>query len=300
MIVVTGATGTLGSLVVHRLLERVPPHKLGVSVRGVESAAALADAGVRVRAGDFTRPETLLHAFEGADQVLVVSAAIRGPGALAANNAAIDAARAVGVERILYTSHQAASRSALFPPHRVHAETEQHLAGTGLPHTALRNGFYASTLAVNIGDAIDTGVIAAPADGPVSWTAHVDLAEAAAVALTQEHAPGSPLDGATPPLTAPELLDLEQVASILSDITGRSIRRVVVDDEEWKAAAVARGLPPMVADFSLGMCLAARAGEYAVSDPTLESLLGRPATPARATLEGIVAAASRPAAGLGD
>ena len=66
---------------------------------------------------------------------------------------------------------------------------------------------------------------------------------------------------------------------------------MIVDDEEWKAAAIQRGLPPMVADFSLGMYLAARAGEYAVSDPTLERLLGRAATPARVTLERIVTAA---------
>ncbi|QJU52667.1 NAD(P)H-binding protein [Herbiconiux sp. KACC 21604] len=287
MIVITGANGTLGSLIVQRALERLPAGELGVSVRDTSKAAAFEAAGVRVRAGDFTDPASLHHAFEGADQVLVVSAAIRGPGALAANNAAIDAAREAGARRVLYTSHQGASPSALFPPHRVHAATELHLAEPGLPFTALRNGFYASTLAVAIGDALATGVIAAPADGPVSWTAHADLAEVAALALADEGV----LDGVTPPLTAPELLDLEQVARILSDITGRTIARVVVDDEEWKAAAIARGLAPLVADFSLGMYLAARAGEYAVSDPTLECLLGRPATPARATLDRIVAAA---------
>ncbi len=85
---------------------------------------------------------------------------------------------------------------------------------------------------------------------------------------------------------------IEQVAGILSDMTGRTISRVVMDDEEWKEAAIARGLPPMVADFSLGMYLAARAGEYAVIDPTLELLLGRSTTPARVTLERIVAAAN--------
>jgi len=286
MIVITGANGTLGSQIVQHLLHRIPADQIGVSVRDTGNAADLSAAGVRVREGDFTDPEKMRHAFEGADQVLVVSAAIRGPGALAANNAAIDAARDVGVRRVLYTSHQAASPTALFPPHTVHAMSEQHLAQTGQAYTALRNGFYASTLAVNIGDALDTGVIVAPADGPVSWTAHADLAEIAAIALSQEGA----LDGVSPPLAAPEMLDLEQVAGILSDITGRTITRVVVDDDEWKAAAIARGLPPMVADFSLGMYLAARAGEYAVSDTTLERILGRPATPARTTLERIAVA----------
>ena len=126
----------------------------------------------------------------------------------------------------------------------------------------------------------------APADGPVSWTAHVDLAEAAAIALTEDGA----LDGITPALTASEALDLEAVAGILTDITGRTITRVVVDDDEWRAAAIERGMPAAAADFTLGMYRAARRGEFAVTDPTLEALIGHRPTPARSVLEAIVAA----------
>lgn len=286
MIVVTGATGQLGSQIVDRLLDRLPPDAVGVSVRDVDRAAGLAERGVRVRAGDFTDPATLGHAFEGADKVLVVSAAIRGPGALVANRAAIDAARAVGAKRILYTSHQAASRDSLFAAQPTHAVTEEHLAGLGVPFTALRNGFYASTLSFSIGTALETGRLVAPADGPVSWTAHADLAEAAAVALTEEGL----LDGITPALTAAEALDLEAVAGILADITGRTVTRVVVGDEEWKAEAVAGGMPAAAADFTLGLYRAARRGEFAVTDPTLQTLIGRRPTSARSVLEAIVAA----------
>lgn len=199
MLIVTGATGHLGSLIVDRLLERVPTGRIGVSVRDVSKAAELAERGVRVRAGDFTEPDSLKHAFEGAERVLVVSAAIRGGGASTANNAAIDAAREAGAQHILYTSHQAASPLSLFPPQKVHAATEEHLKQQGVPYTALRNGFYASTLGYYIGAALKTGTLAVPQDGPVSWTAHEDLAEAAAFALTEDGG----LEGVTPPLTAP-------------------------------------------------------------------------------------------------
>ncbi|MEU4531933.1 NAD(P)H-binding protein [Micromonospora ureilytica] len=285
MIVVTGATGNLGSQIVDRLLDRLPPAAVGVSVRDVDRAANLADRGVRVRAGDFTDPATLKHAFEGADKVLIVSAAIRGPGALVANRAAIDAAHAAGAKRILYTSHQAASRDSLFAAQPTHAATEEHLAGLGVPFTALRNGFYASTLSFSIGRALETGQLVAPADGPVSWTAHADLAEAAAIALTEEGL----LDGITPALTAAEALDLEAVAGILTDITGRAVTRVVVGDEDWKATAVAQGMPAAAADFTLGLYRAARRGEFAVTDPTLSTLIGRRPTSARSVLEAIVA-----------
>lgn len=288
MLVVTGATGHLGSRVVEQLLDRVPAAEVAVSVRDVAAASALAGRGVRVRAGDFTDPPSLRHAFEGAERVLVVSAAIRGGGAVAANTAALDAARAAGASRVLYTSHQAASRTSLFAAQPAHAATEEHLAGLGVPFTALRNGFYASALAFPLGDALRTGRLEAPADGPVSWTAHADLAEAAATALVDDGV----LDGVTPPLTASEAVDLEGVAALLSDVTGRDVTRVVVDDDAWAAAAVGRGMPAAAADFALGMYRAARRGEFAVTDPALERLLGRPPVPVRAVLEELVAASS--------
>ncbi|WP_430502165.1 NAD(P)H-binding protein [Micromonospora trifolii] len=285
MIVVTGATGQLGSQIVERLLDRLPPDAVGVSVRDVDRAAGLAGRGVRVRPADFTDPATLGHAFEGADKVLIVSAAIRGPGAFVANRAAIDAARAAGANRVLYTSHQAASRDSLFAAQPTHAATEEHLAGLGVPFTALRNGFYASALSFSIGAALETGQLVAPADGPVSWTAHADLAEAAAVALTEDGV----LDGVTAPLTASEMLDLEAVAALLSDITGRTVERVVAEDDEWRAAAIERGMPAAAADFTLGMYRAAREKEFAVTDPTLETVIGRRPVPVRTALEAIVA-----------
>ncbi|MGC0334345.1 NAD(P)H dehydrogenase (quinone) [Streptomyces sp. SAI-170] len=284
MLIVTGATGRLGGLIVNRLLERIPAERIGVSVRDVSNAADLAERGVRVRAGDFTEPGSLKHAFEGAERVLVVSAAIRGGGASAANSAAIDAAREAGARRIVYTSHQAASPTSLFPPQRVHAATEEHLEQQGVPYTALRNGFYASALSHYLGPALESGTLAVPQDGLVSWTAHEDLAEAAAVALTEDGA----LEGITPPLTAPRTLDFADVADIISRITGRTVTRVVMDDDEWTAAAVAAGMPRPAAEFTLTMFAASRRGEFNVTDPALEAIIGRPAKTVHEVLEAVV------------
>lgn len=284
MYVVTGATGTLGSQIVDRLLERVPAGDIGVSVRDVEKAAALADRGVRVRAGDFTDPATLEHAFEGADKVLVISAAIRGPGAVEANLAAIGAAAASGAQKILYTSHQAASMDSLFAPQITHARTEAHLAQQSVPFTALRNGFYASTLGLFLGSALEAGRLIAPEDGPVSWTAHADLAEAAAIALVGDGV----RDGITAPLTASGAFDFADVAAMLGDITGRAVERVTVGDDEWKSTAIDAGMPPAAADFTLGMFRAARRGEFAVTDPVLENLIGHRPISVRSVLEEFV------------
>lgn len=287
MIVVTGATGKLGSRIVERLLERVPAEGVGVSVREPAKAADLAGRGVRVRAGDFTEPAGLAQAFEGVERALVVSASIRGTdAAFAANKAAIDAALAAGARRILYTSHQAAAKDSLFAAMATHALTEEYLAERGVPFTALRNGFYASAIGFSLGGARETGRLAAPADGPVSWTWHDDLAEVAAAALAEDGL----LDGVTPPLTAPEALDFEAVAGLLSDALGRPVTRVVVGDDEWRDAAVSRGVPAAAAEFMLGQFRAARRGEFAATDPTLEKVIGRPATPVRSVLDGLLQA----------
>jgi NAD(P)H dehydrogenase (quinone) len=285
MIVVTGATGQLGAQIVAALLDRVPADQIGVSVRDPGRAAGLAERGVRVRAGDFHQPDSLANAFAGASQVLVVSASELGQTAIESNTTAIDAARAAGAERVLYTSHQGVADDSLFAPMPVHAAGERHLAASGQPFTALRNGFYASTVPFLIGQALSTGEIVAPADGPVSWTTHGDLAEAAAAILAE---PGR-LDGATPPLTGPAALDLDDVAAILTRLTGRTIRRTVADDDEWAAALTGHGVPEPQATMMLGMFRAARRGEFAAVSPVLAELVGRPATPLSSYLESVVA-----------
>lgn len=279
MIVITGGTGKLGSLIVEELLRRVPAEQIGVSVREPGRAEGLAGRGVRVRRGDFADPESLAHAFEGASQVLVVSTDETGETAVSRHAAAIDAARDAGAKRVLYTSHQAAAEDSLFAPMPDHAATERHLAAGVF--TALRNGFYASTVPLLVGPARETGELVAPADGPVSWTARADLAEAAAVVLAGE----GRFEGVTPPLTAPVAHDLSDVADMLSDRWGRPIRRVVAEDDEWVAGLVGHGVPEGRATLLLGMFRAARRGEFAATGPDLEDLIGRPATPLRTLFE---------------
>ncbi len=284
MIIVTGANGKLGREIAKRLLDRVPAAQIGVSVRDPEQARGLEERGIRVRRGDFADAASLAYAFEGASQVLIVSAGATGETAVRLNRTAVEAAKAVGVRRILYTSHMGANPSSPFPPMPTHAATEAALRESGVAFTALRNGFYAATALMLLGDAPKTGELTAPEDGPVAWTAHADLAEAAVIALTEES-----LDGITPNLTVSEAMDMAGVAAVASELTGRPIRRVVVPDGEYRAGLVARGVPAPAADMLLGLFLAARQGEFARVDPTLARLIGRPPTTVRDMLKGAIA-----------
>ncbi|MFE9427554.1 NAD(P)H-binding protein [Kitasatospora sp. NPDC006697] len=271
MIIVTGATGLLGRQTVERLLTRVPAEQVGVSVRDPQKARALADRGVRVRQGSFTDPAGLAHALEGASQVLLVSVDRMGEACVAQHRNAIGAAVAAGARRIVYTSQMGADPASHFQACRDHAATEDLLRACGVPFTALRNGFYASSAAHFLQQALASGQLALPADGPFAWTAHADLAEAAAAVLAGEVR----FDGPTPPLTAGPAYDFADLAELAAGVTGRAMSRSVLSDEEFQAQLVAHGTPAELAAQLGGIFAAARAGEFATVDPALAALLGR-------------------------
>jgi NAD(P)H dehydrogenase (quinone) len=284
MIVVTGASGQLGRAVIEGLLSRLPADRIVVSVRDPEKATALAETGVHVRAGDFAKPDGLATAFAGAEQVLVISVDHLGEPARRLHHAAIKAARAAGTRRVLYTSHMGARSDSPFAPAFDHAATEAFLAEAGMPFTSLRHGFYAESALHLIGRGIEASEIRAPEDGPVSWTARADLAEADAIVLAEE----GRLDGITPPLTAPEAFTMADLAAIASELTGREVKRVTMSDDEWRDATVAQGTPTPMADMLLGMYRAARRGDFAAINPTLGTLLGRCPQTMRDVLAGIL------------
>lgn len=283
MIIVTGANGQLGRAITERLRARVPAAQIGVSVRDPEQARALEERGIRVRRGDFDDAASLAHAFEGASQVLIVSGAATGETAVRQHRTAIAMAKAAGVRRILYTSHMGANPASPFPPMPDHAATEAVLRDSGVAFTALHNGFYAASAAMLLGTALETGELSLPEDGPVAWTAHADLAEVAAIALTEEG-----LDGVTPALTGAEAVDMAGVAAVASELTGSPIRRVVVSDAAYRAGLIAHGLPEPVADVLLGLFVVSRQGAFAPPDPTLTRLIGRPPIPLRDALRAAI------------
>ncbi|AGL15784.1 NmrA family NAD(P)-binding protein [Actinoplanes sp. N902-109] len=284
MIVITGATGALNGATADHLLDRLPAGEVAVAVRDVGKARRFADRGVEVRHGDYADPASLPAAFAGADQLLLVSSSDPAGDHVALHRAAIEAAVEAKVGRVLYTSHQGAAAESQFGPGRTHHATEQLLAASGLAWTSLRNGFYAHSLAWLAGPWQETGRISVPGDGPVSWTAREDAAEAAAVIIASDGAYDGPVT-----LTAAAAPTFAEIAGIASELTGRTVSSAVIDPEQWVAAQLAAGQPEFVARFTLGFYEAARNGFFAGVDPLLTELLGREPRSVRDVL-------SRPAA----
>jgi NAD(P)H dehydrogenase (quinone) len=267
MIVITGATGALNGAVVDHLLTTADADQIAVVARDVSKASRF---GVEVRHGDYADPASLPAAFDDADQLLLVSANDPGADAVSLHRAAIDAAVAAGVGRILYTSHQGAGLDSPFRPARHHAATEQLLADSGVPWTSLRNGFYAHTMPWLLGRWRETGTFSVPVDGPVSWTSREDAAEAAAVILASNGRYDGPVT-----LASTESPTFQDVAAIAGDLIAGTVERTVIGADAWLAGQVAQGTDEAMARFTLGIFEAAGEGRFANDDPTLRDILGR-------------------------
>ena len=203
--------------------------------------------------------------------MLIVSGNTLGEEGVRQHGNAIQAAKEAGAKRILYTSHQAASPSSAVAFARDHAATEALLQSADVPFVSLRNGFYAESALYQLGGMKESGLLALPEDGPVSWTARADLAAAAVAALTDTGL----FDGITPPLTASQALAFADVANLASEILQRPIRRVIVGEQEYRDAKLMLGYPARMVELLSSLFAATRALEFNVVDPTLERILKR-------------------------
>ena len=157
MIVVTGASGKLGGLVVRRLLKSVPAEKIVAAVRSPEKASGLKALGVQIREGDYAKPATLASAFEGAEKLLLISSNEMGQR-VAQHQAVIDAAVAAKVKLLVYTSLLKADTTSLSLAAE-HLATEKAIRSSGLPFVILRNGWYLENHTEALAPALQHGVI---------------------------------------------------------------------------------------------------------------------------------------------
>jgi NAD(P)H dehydrogenase (quinone) len=272
-LVVTGATGRLGRLVVEALLERgVAPSEIVATGRDIQKIKDLADRGVTVRRADFDDPDGLAAAFAGGDKLLLVSTSTVGQR-LAGHRAAIDAARAAGVSLVAYTSITRADTSGIKLAVE-HRETEQYLRDSGVPFTFLRNSWYLENYTSGISGYLEQGSVAGSAgDGRVSAATLADYAAAsAAVLATEGHA------GAVYELGGDEAFTLAELAARLSAASGREITYTDMPAQQFAELLTAVGLPKdyagILADADQGL----GRGELFTDSGDLSRLIGRPTT----------------------
>ena len=273
MIVVTGATGHLGRLVVERLLEKLPPKDIAVAVRSPEKAKDLAARGVQVRAADYAKPETLGQALAGADKVLLISSSEVGRRA-AQHAAVIAAAKKAGVKLLVYTSVLRADTSKLGLAAE-HKATEEAIRAAGIPYVFLRNGWYVENYTENLGPALQHGAILGCAkDGRVAAATRADYAAAAAAVLT-----GSGHENKTYELAGDAPFTMAELAAEVSRQAGKTVVYKDLPKEQYKGTLASFGLPEPVAELYADSDVGLSQGELDDRTGDLRRLIGRPTTP---------------------
>lgn len=282
-LVVTGASGQLGRLVLAELRARAPKAKLVGLVRNPAKAADLAAQGVELRVADYENPASLLAALHGADKLLLISSSEIGRR-LPQHRNVIDAAKTVGVKLLAYTSLLRADSSPMNLAVE-HKATEDYLRASGLPYVLLRNGWYTENYTGSLGAALQHGVVlGAAGEGRIASAARADYAVAAAVVLTS---PAATQAGKVYELAGDSAYTLSELAAEIARQSGKPVAYKNLSEAEYKTALEGFGLSPAFAGLLAESDAKAAAGSLYDDGKALSRLIGRPTT----TLAVAVAAA---------
>ncbi|MEV3952285.1 MULTISPECIES: SDR family oxidoreductase [Streptomyces] len=283
-IVVTGATGALGRLVVEHLLATVPAERITAVVRDKEKAAEVAARGVEIRVADYDRPETLADAFRAGDRVLLISGSEVGRR-VAQHTAVIDAAKTAGVAQLAYTGILGGP-DADFLLAAEHKETERLILASGLPHTFLRNGWYTENYTANLAPVLAHGAVVGNAgDGRIASASRADFAAAAVAVLTGEGHLGAAYE-----LSGDTAWSLDEYAAQVAVATGKEITYNRVPAAAHQEILVGAGVPEAFATILVDVDEAIGRGLLAGTSGDLARLIGRPTTPLADTVASAVAA----------
>jgi NAD(P)H dehydrogenase (quinone) len=270
MIIVTGATGQLGRLVIASLLKTVPAAQIVAAVRDVAKGADLAALGVQVRRADYSDPASLDAAFAGAGKVLLISSSELGQRVAQHRNVIAAAVRAkAGL--LAYTSVLHADTSALGLAEE-HRQTEAAVRASGLNYSLLRNGWYVENYTGGLGAALAHGALAGGAgEGRISAAARADYADAAAAVLASTQAVEQVYE-----LAGDTAFTLGDLAAELSRQSGKGIPFHNLPQQDYRDMLLGVGLPTPLAELIADSDAQAARGALYDDSGTLGKLIGRP------------------------
>ncbi len=264
-ILVTGATGTIGTATIENLLSRP-----NVTVRaGVHSrpASALRGAAQPVEV-DFARPETITSAAHGVDAVFMITPP--APNQVELATGVLKGLKAANVLRLVRLSVAAADRPGVAHFMDAHAAMEAQIRESGIPHTFLRPNSFMSNFLTHYRPHPDGNIRLPWGNGAVAHVDPRDVADVAAEALTTDTHLGKAYT-----LSGPEAITADQIASSISKATGQRIKYIDMPEEAMRQAMISSGMPPMMIEGLLNLWAAMKAGRLSDVTQTIPELLGR-------------------------
>jgi NAD(P)H dehydrogenase (quinone) len=271
-IIVTGASGQLGRLVIEELLAKVPASEVTALVRDPGKATGLAARGMVIAVADYNSPESLDGLLRAGDRVLLISGNEFHRDRTAQHKAVLGAAAKAGVALFAYTSAPGLQSGPVTDDHRA---TEDAILASGIPYSLLRNGLYHEMATMNIPAALQHGaVVRAAGNGRLASAARGDYAAAAAAVLS-----GDGHEDTVYELTGDTAWSFAEFAAEVSRQSGRDVPYHAVTGEEYAAMLSGAGLPDQLAHIMAGIDASIAAGELAHTTGDLSRLAGRPTTP---------------------
>jgi uncharacterized protein YbjT (DUF2867 family) len=268
MILVTGATGNAGAQVVRALVEE--GQDVRAFVRDSDRGYALFGEAVELAVGDFADPQSVRTALEGVDAVFLSCA--DDPRRVEWETAAIDAAAATGVRRIVKLSSIAAEPGSPVAFWDWHGRVERHLRHSGVSSTVLRSSVYMTNVLAGAEQVAHEGRLYAPAGE--ARIAMIDPRDVGAAAAAVVSTPGH--DGRTYVLTGPQAITYAQVAAELSAAAAREVEFIDLPDEYARQGMVQGGMPDAIAEQVVKVFAMLRQGVAERVTEGVESLSGRP------------------------
>ena len=264
MILVTGASGTVGSEVVKALGGQSARVRAGYRTRPQN-----VPAGVESVKLDYERPETIRPALQGVDTLFLLSNTVDP------ERKVVDEAKRAGVKRIVKLSVIGAAEEG-FTFARWHRAVEKYIEASGLGWTFLRPNGFMQNVVTYMGETIRSqSAIYSPAGNAAA--SHIDARDVGAVGarvLTDKGHEGKAYE-----LTGPAALTYGQIAEILSRVLGRTIGYVPISPEQYRQAAVAAGTPEGYANALVDLNRYYLEGKASVVTPSVRQLTGRDAIP---------------------
>lgn len=275
MILVTGATGQLGGVILENLLKTTPASEIAVLVRDENKATDLRAKGVEIRVGSYHDKDSLVTALQGIEKVLLISSNDFNDR-IGQHKNVIDAAKNAEVKHIFYTgvTMKDIENSPLKPLLGDHYQTEDYIKESGLTYTFLQNSLYFEVVPMFVGAGVlETGIFFPAGDGKVAFAARQDLGEATATILTTKGH-----ENKTYNLTGSQAYSFADVAVELSTLTGKTVAYTSPEPAAFEGMLKQFGLPEEIVLMSVLFAAGIENNDFSSPSNTLEQFLGRKTT----------------------
>lgn len=272
MILITGATGNLGSAVVAQLLKTLSPEEFVATSSNAEGVEKLRAKGLQSRLANFSDPISLNEAFKGIDKLLLISTMDQNRYEQHKN--VVDAAKEQGVKQIIYTGlaikdiHTSAVKDLMIS----HFQTEDYIKESGLTYTILRNTMYADALTQILGsNALNQDINLPGGTGKVPYALRREMGEATANLLLQDGHENNTYN-----ITGSNSFGYTDLAAALSNLKRDTIKYNDISEDDLKAFLKKIGFPDFAIYLHSGTIRDIKMAQYEIESHTMETLLGRP------------------------